>query len=98
LGAMKALSCREQLAERAAMVPVKLVNSPRRDRRLGECLYKVRVISTPALLQPCSECIAGGDELRQRELEQLIHFLVELSTILHNALVSHNEAQKARKN
>lgn len=86
---MKALARGEQSVERAAIIPVELVNGPGRDRRLDQRLHEACVVSTPALLQPPGERIARVRELRQGQFEQIINLVLELSAVFHDALVSH---------
>lgn len=69
------------------MLPVELVYGPRRDGRLDQRPHEIRLVVTPALLQPPGECIAPGGELCQWEPVQLINILLKLALRLAHVTV-----------
>src|ERR1700730_2458336 len=75
----KALTSCDQPIEYLAMLPVELVHSPRRDRRLDQRLHAVSLVATSGLLQPHGQCLARSDELCQWEAKQRINIILEFA-------------------
>jgi hypothetical protein len=99
LSLAKALTCRNQSVECLAMLPVELVHSPRRNRRLYQRLHTIRLVATSALLQLGGKRVARGGEVCHRESEQSVKIILKLAlrTIFRHSSSFSPFSQKSEK-